>query len=429
MAAHTIEELSEIISRNSAKLSVALKNQGVDSPTVNDTETRPNFGSFDLKATLELADAARELEALVMGPPKMLTYMAVIYHDVVSLGALLEFNIPALVPFEGTVSISDLASKSGLSEDKLTRFIRYAATNFIFCEPSPGVIGHTAASAHLARDPAFCNFLRWLTVDLAAVQASIPATAKEWPQSEKMNECAVNFASGTDGNFWQWMTRDSQRQMRFHQAIAGFAGGGSGLKGRSLDVEAYPWVETLGPKAMIVDVGGGSGYFSRALALAYPEFTITVQDRATAFASSASQPDNPLNLQFQEHDFFTPQPLRGADAYFLRHILHDWPRAEAVLILRALLPALKPGARVLISEHQMPGGERGESLLEEKMTRQVDMQMMGVFNSKERSAEEFAALFQEADEKLKFRAKYQIPGDKKSYIFEAVWEGDAQLSN
>lgn len=77
----------------------------------------------------------------------------------------------------------------------------------------------------------------------------------------------------------------------------------------------------------------------------------------------------------------------------------------------------------------MPGGERGESLLEEKMTRQVDMQMMGVFNSKERTAEEFAALFQEADEKLKFRAKYQIPGDKKSYIFEAVWEADSQLLN
>ncbi|XDG01437.1 hypothetical protein ABKA04_001052 [Annulohypoxylon sp. FPYF3050] len=397
MAAHTIEELSEIISRNSAKLSISLKNQGISSPTVNDPETRPNFGSVDLKASLELADAARELEALVMGPQKMLTYMAVIYHDVVSLGALLEFNIPALVPPEGT--------------------------------PSPGIIGHTAASAHLARDPAFCNFLRWLTVDLAAVQASLPATARRWPQSERMNECAVNFASGTNGNFWQWMTRDPQRQTRFHQAIAGFAGGGSGLKGRSLDIEAYPWAETLGSKAVIVDVGGGSGYFSRALALAYPEFTITVQDRAAAFASSASQPDNPLNLQFQEHDFFTPQPLRGADAYFLRHILHDWPRAEAVLILRALLPALKPGARVLVSEHLMPGGERGGSLLEEKMTRQVDMQMMGVFNSKERTAEEFAALFQEADEKLKFRAKYQIPGDKKSYIFEAVWEAESQLLN
>ncbi|KAI0883529.1 S-adenosyl-L-methionine-dependent methyltransferase [Annulohypoxylon maeteangense] len=425
MAARTIEELREIINRTSTKLSNDLKNQGIPSPTVNNTVARPSFESIDLNASRELLDAVREVEALVMGPQKMLTYMAVIYHDVTSLGALLEFNIPALVPLEGTVSISSLASQSGLSEDKLTRFIRYAATNFIFCEPLPGIIGHTAASAALARDPAFCNFLRWLTVDLAAVQASIPVAAKKWPLTEKMNECAVNYASGTNGNFWQWMNGDPVRQSRFHQAIAGHAGGGGGLKGRSLDVEAYPWAEKLGRKAVVVDVGGGSGYFSRALALAYPEFTITVQDRAAAFSASAARSDKPSNLNFQEHDFFTPQPLRDADAYFLRHILHDWPRAEAVSILRNLLPALKPGARVLVSEHLMPGGERGESLLEDKMIRQVDMQMMGVLNSKERTTEDYAALFQEADKRLKFRVKYQLPEDKKSWIFEAVWETDS----
>ncbi|KAI1213322.1 uncharacterized protein F4807DRAFT_456664 [Annulohypoxylon truncatum] len=265
-----------------------------------------------------------------MGPQKLLAYMAVIYYDVVPLGALLEFNVPALVPVEGTVSILDLASESGVSEDELTRFIRYATANFIFCEPSPGVIGHTAASAALARDPSFCNFLRWLTLDLAAVQASLPITTRKWPQGEQMNESAVIYASGMNSNFWERMNKDPWRQSRFHQAIAEFA-------------------------------SGGAAYFSRVLALACPDFTITVQDHTVDFSASAA----------------------GTGAYFLRHILHDWPRAEAVSIFRSLLPAFKPGARVLVSEHLMSGGERGESLLE----------------------------------------------DKKSYIFEAVWEADSQFPN
>jgi hypothetical protein len=34
------------------------------------------------------------------------------------------------------------------------------------------------------------------------------------------------------------------------------------------------------------------------------------------------------NLEFEQADFFKEQPahrIQGADAYFLRHILHDWP--------------------------------------------------------------------------------------------------------
>lgn len=95
------------------------------------------------------------------------------------------------------------------------------------------------------------------------------------------------------------------------------------------------------------------------------------------------------------------------------------------MILRALVPALKPGARVVISEQLMPGAERGESLLEEKVVRQMDLEMMGVCNAKERTTEGYAGLLREADERLKLRAKYQLPGDQNGCIFEAVWEGDS----
>lgn len=51
------------------------------------------------------------------------------------------------------------------------------------------------------------------------------------------------------------------------------------------------------------------------------------------------------------HDFFTPQPVKGAKAYYLKMVLHDWPDAQCREILNNLKPALVPGfSKILINE-------------------------------------------------------------------------------
>lgn len=59
-------------------------------------------------------------------------------------------------------------------------------------------------------------------------------------------------------------------------------------------------------------------------------------------------------IEYEEHDMFTEQPRKSADAYYLRHVLHDWPDKYAVKIVAALVPALKHGARILISDSVIP---------------------------------------------------------------------------
>jgi hypothetical protein len=54
--------------------------------------------------------------------------------------------------------------------------------------------------------------------------------------------------------------------------------------------------------------------------------------------------------------------------------------------------------------------------------RQMDLQMMAMFNAKERTAEEFVELFAEASPTLKFKQSYQVSEDQKSCIFEAVYK-------
>jgi SAM-dependent methyltransferase len=149
-------------------------------------------------------------------------------------------------------------------------------------------------------------------------------------------------------------------------------------------------------------VGGGNGHISISLASAYPELSFIVQDFAVTVDAGRKALPSVLTerITFQEHDMFTPQPFVGADAYYLRHILHDWPDKYAIKIISNLIPALKHGARVLISDSVIPppGQLHG---LDEKLVRYLDMQMMVLHNARERTEDDFAEIFRQADSRLK----------------------------
>lgn len=59
-------------------------------------------------------------------------------------------------------------------------------------------------------------------------------------------------------------------------------------------------------------------------------------------------------ISFMVHDFFTPQPVHGADVYVFRWIFHNWSDKYCVRILRNLVPALKHGAKVVINDVVLP---------------------------------------------------------------------------
>ena len=60
-----------------------------------------------------------------------------------------------------------------------------------------------------------------------------------------------------------------------------------------------------------------------------------------------------LSIIFMKQDMMEPQRLM-ADVYVLRFVLHDWSDKYAAQILRNLLPALRPGARIAIMENILP---------------------------------------------------------------------------
>ena len=103
----------------------------------------------------------------------------------------------------------------------------------------------------------------------------------------------------------------------------------------------------------LLDVAGGSGGFSIALAQRYPNIRCTVADLPvvcqqtmdfiTKYGVESQVDTTPLNM------FFEPWPT-GYDAIFFSCVLHDWGLEHRTELLRRAFEALPGGGRVYIHE-------------------------------------------------------------------------------
>lgn len=169
-------------------------------------------------------------------------------------------------------------------------------------------------------------------------------------------------------------------------------------------------------------MGGSTGSAAIALAKAFPNLTFIVQDLPANAdsgrkAAAESLPADVLSrLTFQAHDFTQPQPVRGADAYLLRMILHDWPDAEAAKILRNIVEKMDEGkSRLLIMDTVLPTpGAVPVSV--ERIVRVRDLTMSQAFNSKERDLDDWKDLLAVTDPRLQLVGVVQPFGSAMSVL-------------
>ena len=157
----------------------------------------------------------------------------------------------------------------------------------------------------------------------------------------------------------------------------------------------FPVEERLGEtpssdlSALLVDIGGGLGTDLTAFCTQYPQLLgkLVLQDLPETITAAKGLPGRIVTMA---HDFFTPQPIKGASFYYLRTILHDWPDKEARLILKNLRPAIAPHSILLINEYVLP--DSGVPLL----PAQLDLSMMAIFSSQERTRGQWENLLESA---------------------------------
>jgi hypothetical protein len=275
------------------------------------------------------------------------------------------FNIASHVPLDSSISFVSLAAKCNLHEHDLRRIIRYtSAHHHVFHEPKKGFAAHTAASKLLLESP-FAGDLMGLTFEECwpAHTKAIDAIAKK---SEEPNVTGYALANGTDLATFEFLAKRPDRAKRF-------AGAMSSTSTASLNAlsDNFDWA-SLSPGSVVVDVGGSQGHVSIHLARKYPHLKFVVQDMPTVVDGAGEKVPEDVRerVEVVAHDMFTEQPVKEADVYLLRFVMHDWPDKYCVKILENLVCALKKGARIVIQDHLLP--EVGTlSLLQEMQIRYV----------------------------------------------------------
>lgn len=107
---------------------------------------------------------------------------------------------------------------------------------------------------------------------------------------------------------------------------------------------------------------------------------------------------------------------------FLRAVLHNWSDKYAVQILRNLIPALKPGAKVLVNDVVTPDPDAVPKSQEADL-RAADLTMLMLSNSSHREMAEWEKLFEMADPRFALLPGKRSPGTN-TWILTAEWKGN-----
>lgn len=146
---------------------------------------------------------------------------------------------------------------------------------------------------------------------------------KKYPSSGEPNETGFNTAFNTSRPFYLEMEAEPERARRFGAAMLWMSHGGRFSNDHL--IRNYNWAEFDHEKAVIVDVGGGHGAVSLALANATKNVRFVVQDLPITASQGAELLPAELKerVSFMAHDFFDDQPVKGADVYFFRLVPVD----------------------------------------------------------------------------------------------------------
>ncbi|KAL3440633.1 S-adenosyl-L-methionine-dependent methyltransferase [Aspergillus insuetus] len=140
----------------------------------------------------------------------------------------------------------------------------------------------------------------------------------------------------------------------------------------------------------VVDVGGNTGIDISHVLRKHPDLpagSLVLQDLPEIIAKA--QVDEKVTAMV--HDFFLPQPVTGARAYFMHAILHDWPDDKATQLLTNTRAAMTPGySKLFVYDIVLP--PTGASISQTTM----DVNMMSLLSAAERTQGAWEKLLAEA---------------------------------
>ncbi|WPH01313.1 O-methyltransferase-domain-containing protein [Acrodontium crateriforme] len=415
----SIQALSQRIAANTALIEQWREKHGVKPLSFEvgaDEEFPSTVGFEDIEgARTAILEDTSTLQDLINGPSEVVRRVCWGAIDNAVQQCIYHFKFLEAIPLEGGTTYSDISAKVGLSLPQTKAIIRQSAMNRILREDGPDHVVHTASSSMLLLNGPMRDWYGHCVEEMFPASGKIAEALEQYQGSSLPEDSAFGLAFNTREPIYEFLARHPDRQARFFGAMEGVGKD----PGHSLNhvVRGYPWA-SLG-QASVVDVGGSSGFMTIALAKAHQNLTkLTVQDYKHTVEEGASQLPSELagRVDFMPHDFFQPQPVANADIYIMRHICHNWSRENSAKIIRQIVPVMKASSKILLVEVVVQPCNSGESSPAERYMRNVDITMLQMLNTQERSEAEWREVVAEADPSLELTRVFKPKGSWDSII-------------
>lgn len=312
------------------------------------------------------------------------------------------------------LSASALSEKTGVDVILLERLVRHLVSMHLITFHN-GAFHATRLSNSLAEE----RYQHSISFCYDAARPSFngfPAFFKKTgytPPALGAHDGPFQDAHKTQLPFFEWLVSTPPHLQHFDSFMTAYRAGKADWHQPGFYPVSHRLIEGFDPSisdVLLVDVGGGRGHDIAAFSAQHRTRPgrLILQDREPVIAGVLAD-GRELPFEAQTHDFFTPQPVQGARAYYLHSILHDWGDEEGVRILENLVPALKSGySRVLLNEIVVH--EERPTLAATSM----DMMMLAHLAVRERTEADWTALLQRAG--LRVVQVYSHPGVAESLI-------------
>lgn len=299
---------------------------------------------------------------------------------------------------DGPLTVEELASRTGVQPQPLYRLLRALASLGVFEELADRTFGLNSAAGLLRSDVAGSQWA------LAVMMGEEHYRAwGELLHSVRTGEPAFEKVYGRP--VFEYLAEHPEQAAIFDRAMVSIHGRES-----SAVADAYDFT----PFDAVADVGGGNGSLLCTILQRSPRLHGTLFD-LPGVIDRASKTIRDAQLQERVHlvagDFFESVPS-GADAYLLRHIIHDWDDDRAVRILENVHRALAGQGRVLVIESVIPSGN------EPFFGKLLDLTMLVIPGGRERTHEEYRHLLGQAG----FRLSRVIPTSTEVSVIEGIPE-------
>jgi len=316
-------------------------------------------------------------------------------HVAGAVSCLAQLGIPDLVE-DGPRSAEELASQTGTNPQALYRLMRATACVGVLAEGPDGTFSETPMSAVLRSNAK--PSLRAL-----AIMGGREWHGRGWSRLEycvRTGKQALDQVYGA--HVFEYFKQNPEEAQIFNDTMTAL----SMIDGPAV-AEAY----NFDGIHSIVDVAGGHGLLLATILARNPHLKGTLYEVPHVLDGCRNGPLTPVmeRCTLASGDMFASVPV-GADAYIMKHIIHDWPDDLCVKILTACRKGVNAGGKLLVVDNVIqPGNHFSPGKF-------LDLQMLIFPGGCERTEKQFRDLFAAAG----WRLSRIIPTAAADSIVEGV---------